>query len=128
MTEPRTITLAGQQIDVPALPLRLNMIAYPLCRGLTNGGLLQRIAEAAGAVDCTAEEMADLAELAFIGAKAADPALEREAFDEWPITPPELLDAFFGIRYQTGGWVAATLGEEGPGDMGEARGAKKPRK
>jgi hypothetical protein len=125
MTEPRTITLGGREIDVPALPLRLNMQAYPLCRKLSNDGLLERVAAAKGAVDCTADEMADLAELAFLAAKAADPALERDAFDEMPITPPELLDSFFSIRYQTGGWVATTPEEE-PDPAGEAPGADQP--
>jgi hypothetical protein len=126
MTEPRTIVLAGQSLSVPALPLRLNKIAYPLCRKLTNDGLLERIIEAKGVLDCSAEEMEDLAELAFIAAKAADPTVEREAFDERPVTPPELLDVFLNIRYQTGGWTAAP--QEGQPAPGEARGAKKPRK
>lgn len=127
MTETRPIVLAGSTLDVPALPLRLNMRAYPLCRKLTNDDFLQRIADAKGVLVCTEEEMADLAELAFLAAKAANPALEREAFDGWAVTPPELLDAFFVIRWQTGGWIPAPIAsaapQEGEEEPGEAQGA-----
>lgn len=127
MKDTRTITLAGQPIEVPMLPLRLNMTAYPLCRKLSEAFTPERIVAAKGVLDCTEEEMADLAELAFIGARAADPALDRAAFDEWAVTPPELLDAFFPLRYQTGGWIAPTPEQiaamEGEQQPGEAMGA-----
>jgi hypothetical protein len=128
MTDPHSVTLGGRIFDVPPLPLRLNMRAYPLCRTLSGGTLLERIANSGGSLDCTEEEMAELAELAFIGAKAADPDLDRATFDELPILPAELINSFFALRYQTGGWVPVSA-QEGIDDAGEAEGErKKPRK
>lgn len=130
MIQPRTITLADREIDVPALPLRINRIAYPLCRKINNNGFPERyLAAAAADVVCEVsnEEFADLAEVAFLAAQAADRTLDRETFDEWPISPPELLNAYFPIRIQTGGWIAGSA-EEAHTEPGEAKGAKKPRK
>lgn len=124
MTDTRPITLAGKVLEIPPLPLRVNMRAYPLCQKLTNEDFLKRIAAARGVLVCSEEEMTELAELAFLAANAAEPTLEREDFDSWAVTPPELLDAFFTIRYQTGGWIAAPVGSaapgEGPDEPGEA--------
>lgn len=130
MTETRTITLAGRAIEVPPLPLRINMIAYPICRKLTNAEFVERYIAAARAkslIEVTTEEMADLAEIAFCGAQAADRSLARDAFDEWSISPSELIDAFFPVRLQTQGWVAGEP-QEGQSEPGEAEGAKKPLK
>jgi hypothetical protein len=126
MTDTRRIKLGGQAFDVPALPLRLNMKAYPLCRKLGAAGLIERIAASGGQLDCTADEMVDLVELTFLGVTAADPTVKRETFDELTVTPPELLDAFLVLRYQTGGWVP--MPAEGEHGAGEAPGAKKPPK
>lgn len=127
MSDTRTITLAGQPIEVPMLPLRLNMKAYPLCQRYNTKEFWERVKEAKGSLQCSEEEMADLAELAFIAAKAADPTLERDAFDGWAITPPELLDCFFHVRYQTGGWTELTPEQaaalEASDEPGEAQGA-----
>jgi hypothetical protein len=129
MTKSRTITLAGSPLEVPMLPIRFNKIAYPLCRKLHNSGFMDRIIEGQGQVDCSAEEMDDLIEIAFAGACAALPQTTREEFDNWPITPPELVDAFFLIRYQTGAWIAPpsldnlTNQEEAETQPGEAQGA-----
>lgn len=111
------------------LPIRLNRIAYPLCRKLHNDGFMDRIIEGKGKVDCSSEEMDDLIEIAFVAAQAANPRITREEFDNWPITPPELIDAFYLIRYQTGAWVevlssASPDGREVEDDRGEALGAE----
>jgi hypothetical protein len=128
MTDTRPVTLGGRTFGVPPLPLRLNKLAYPLCRKLSGAGLIERIATSGGALDCTEDEMIDLAELAFLGAQAADKDIDRAAFEELPIKPTELLDAFFALRYQTGGWVVIAP-KEGEDDAGEAKGAaKKPQK
>lgn len=127
----RTVILAGSPFEVPMLPIRLNKIAYPICRRLHNGDLLERIINGKGQVDCSEEEMNDLTELAFIAASAAQPRTTREEFDNWPITPPELVDAYFLIRYQTGAWIAppegvipeTQEGEQGT-ELGEAKGAE----
>jgi len=121
MSDTRTITLGGTGFAVPALPFRINRQAYPLCRKLTAANLIERALAANGALDCSADEMDDLGELAFLAASAADKALTRAAFDELPIAPPQLLDAFFAIRYQTGAWVAQEAGAEP--EAGEILGA-----
>lgn len=122
MSETRTITLGGATFAVPPLPLRINRVAYPICRRLTTAQLIERCVAIKGALDCTPEEMADVAELAFLAASAADKTLTREVFDDLPVTPPELLDAFFAIRYQTGAWVAVADADAG-NEPGEAAGA-----
>lgn len=129
MTEPKTIILAGEPRSVPALPLRLTVKAYPLCKKLANNGYAERYVDAVksgGTIEVSDEELADLAEIAFYGASAADPSLTREAFDDLPVTPPELIDCYFPIRLQTGGWIASdptASPEEGQEVPGEAQGA-----
>lgn len=122
----RTITLAGTGFEVPMLPIRLNMIAYPLCRKLHNEGFLDRVIEGKGQINCSEEEMRDLVEIAFVAAQAANPRIVREEFDNWPITPPELVDAFFLVRYQTGAWIATDVAEQEEGEPGEAPGVETP--
>lgn len=127
MADTRTMIIAGSPFEVPMLPIRLNKIAYPICRKLSNAGFLNRIVEGKGQVDCSTEEMDDLTELAFVAVSSANPRITREEFDNWPITPPELVDVFFLIRYQTGGWIAldpnaGTQVEET--EPGEAQGAE----
>ena len=115
MPKTREITLGGKVFAVPPLPIRLNKVAYPLCLRLVKSkpatddepavpSLFDRIVNYEGKLECSAAEMDDLADLAYLAASAADPTLTRAAFDEMPVTPPELGDALFDIRYQTGGW------------------------
>ena len=123
----RTIVLAGTKFEVPLLPIRINRIAYPLCRKLHNAGLIDRIIAGKGQVECSPEEMDDLVEIAFIGVQAANSRITREEFDNWPISPPELADAFFIIRYQTGAWIALDSSEprnDEDLEPGEAEGAE----
>ena len=124
MSETRDITLGGQTFAVPPLPLRVNRVVYPLCRKLTGAGLIERMIEGGGSLDCTEEEMADLVELAFLAASASATPIDRDALDDLPVTPPELLDAFLKVRYQTGAWVPG----EAAAEPGEAQGGKRPRK
>lgn len=127
MPKTRTITLAGSEFAVPLLPIRLNKVAYPICRKLHNGGFLDRVIEGRGQVDCSAEEMEDLADLCFTAVQAAEPRITREEFDGWPISPPELVDAYIIIRYQTGAWIAPDeleTGDEEAPPTGEAQGAE----
>lgn len=128
MTDPKTLILAGQTFVIPGLlPIRINRDVYPICRKLNNDGLIERSIQAMGALECTPEEYADLARIAFLTVKWVRPDLTREAFDDWPITPPELLDTYFTIRVLTGGWVenVAKPKDEAPG---EAKRARAPRK
>jgi hypothetical protein len=127
MTENRTVTVAGRKYSVPPLPFRVNREVYPICRKLNNGGLVERAIQAMGALDCTMEEMDDLAQVTFLSVRSVDPDLTREEFDGLAFTPPELIDAYFVIRALTGGWVdlpPATT--EAP--SGEAKGSPAPRK
>ena len=101
---PLDISLGGRIFSVPPLPLRFNREVYPRCAELTSAGLLDRMDEA-GNIGLTANDIDDIGEIAFWGASAADPTLTREAFDELPISPAELVDSFIVIRVQTGGWV-----------------------
>lgn len=125
MTETRDITLGGRTFAVPRLVHRINRLAYPICRELTNAGLIDRAVRCGGALDVTTQEMDRLAELAYLACQAADPTLKPNDFDDMVIDPPELLDAFFAIRYQTGGWRPVEKGEPQPG---EGEGAIEPPK
>lgn len=118
MTEPRALDMGGRTFTVPALPLRVTMAVYPIIRSLSGDedGLIVR-AKKNGSLEVDAEEMAQVVEVAFLCARAADPSLTREDFEALPITPPELLDAFLVARYQTGAWIAPTPGgEDTPGE------------
>lgn len=123
MTETRDMKLGGRTFAVPALPLETTMVVYPLCRKLATGGLVDRAQRSGGVLDVSKEEMSEVVEVAFLCAQAADPALSREAFLALPVTPPELLDAFFVARYQTGAWLAP---EDAP--SGEGKGEASPLK
>lgn len=109
---PRNIILGSRTFAVPVLPHRYNRVVYPLCRDLSGNSadadtFVDRIIQGRGSVDIVRDEEWDkLAEIAFQAASAADKELTREAFDELPIKPQDLIDAFFAIRYQTGVWLA----------------------
>lgn len=127
MTTNRVITLAGQTFSVPPLPFRVNREVYPLCRKLNNDGLIERAIQAEGVLDCTIEEMDDLAMIAFLAIGVSGADLTRDEFDVLPITPPELINAYFEIRIQTGGWVANPARTAEP-EPGKAKGKPAPRK
>ena len=121
MTDTRTIVLGDRSFDVPPLPLRICREVYPLCRELSTGDFIQRWLDANGSIlAVTDDEMVMLEKIAFGGARAADPTLTQEQFDEMPVTPVQLLDAFVPIRAQTGVWVAPAQSDDQPG---EAKGA-----
>lgn len=125
MSITRTITLAGQPYAIPPLPLRINRVVYPIVRGLSampadgsSDSFLERMTASNGALDViTDAEWDDLIEIAFQAASAATTGLTREAFNDMPILPGELLDAFFPIRLQTGAWLASTPDTDQPGDI-----------
>ncbi len=132
--EARQVDLGGRSFAVPALPLRANRVIYPLCRDLSANAadadsFIGRLAASNGAPDAVTDaELDKLIKIAYEAACAADPFMTLDQFEELPITPPELLNAFFAIRLQTGGWLlpesnsagAAAEGEVAPG---EAQGA-----
>jgi len=115
MSNARTITLAGREFAVPPLPIRINRQVYPIVRELSAvptdeaaDCFLRRLANSQGSIDAVTDaEWSQLIEMAFLAATAADQAMTREQFDALPITPPELLAAFFPVRLQTGAWVAS---------------------
>jgi hypothetical protein len=108
----RQVELGGRTFAVPVLPLRANRVIYPLCRDLSanasaEDSFIGRLAASNGAPDAVTDaEFDKLIEIAYEAACAADPLMTLDQFEEMPITPPELLNAFFLIRLQTGGWVA----------------------
>lgn len=120
ITQPKDMVLGDRTFSVPALPLGINLTAYPLCRDLTNSGLLERSIAENGALVCTADEMRQLADLAFLAAMAAEPGLSRAEFDALPVAPHQLLAAFQVIRFQTGAWVSVSAED---GALGEDQGA-----
>ncbi len=126
MTDTRDIVLGGRTFEVPRLPLGVNIKAYPLLRKVNNNGLFERWHAPDGGP--TEEDMADIALVGFLCAKAADPALTREEFDALPIAPHELFDTLIVARFQSGAWVEATPSAADGEDAGEAPGEPKPRK
>jgi hypothetical protein len=94
---------------VPPLPIRINRVVYPICRKLVMDDLLKRCIDASGELVATSEELDQLIQIAFLAASAADSTVTQEQFDQLAITPPQLLDAFFILRYQTGAWVEAQI-------------------
>lgn len=119
----RDIVLGDRTFSVPPLPIRINRVVYPICRKLVMDDLLKRCIDAGGELVATSEELDQLIQIAFLAASAADSTVTQEQFDQLAITPPQLLDAFFLLRYQTGAWVevpsaSAPLapGEDVPGE------------
>lgn len=139
MTEARDIVLGDRTFAVPVLPLRHNRIIYPLCRDLSvihgeddTESFMGRLVSANGTPDAVRDdEWPKLEKIALQAAMAADPAFTQEDFDNLPVTMPQLIDAFFVVRMQTGAWVSRLPGgeasaEEAPAS-GEAEGAASPR-
>lgn len=115
MTESRSIVLGTTTFVVPPLPIRYNRVVYPLCRDLSADAINEdesffaRLQRANGTPALvTDDEWAKLEQISFQAACAADKAMTRETFDDLPITPPQLIDAFFKIRLQTGVWIEPT--------------------
>lgn len=111
MTTTRDIVLGETTFAVPVLPIRHNRIVYPLCRDLSADGddsFFARLVMKNGTPDAVRDdEWPKLIDIAFHAANAADKNLTREVFDEMPITPPQLVDALFVVRVQTGAWMAS---------------------
>jgi len=100
---PLDIILAGHTFTVPPLIIRWNRNAYPICAQLIAAGLFDRMSEK-GTLSLTGADLDQLAELAFVGVQASGSSLSRENFDDLPISPGELFDAFLVIATQTGAW------------------------
>jgi len=126
MTETRDMKLGGRTFAVPALPIRINIKAYPLLRRLSNGGFVDDWFDAKSAI--ADEDMAALADVLFLCAVAADPALAREDFDALAASPGELMDALLVARFQSGGWLPAKEEDDDGVAEGEGQGAPKPPK
>jgi hypothetical protein len=119
VTDTETINLGGVAFKVPRLPLGVNMKAYPLCRELTEAGIVERVTTNGGRIDYDEKEMAKLVDLCAMALSVAEPQYDRAGLESLPATPTELFDAFFLIRYQTGGWTRVPAGEP----VGEVQGA-----
>lgn len=111
-----TIEIGDSTYNVPRLPFKVSRTVYPLCQRLSNAELPMRLVLPKEPLSLTDEEMDDLGKIAFLACKAADPGLTQEAFDNMPITPPQLFDAFFAIRKACGGWRTQAEGQEPQGE------------
>lgn len=105
----RDIVLGDRTFAVPVLSIRHNRIIYPLCRDLSESEgddtFFARLIAKTGTPDAVRDdEWPKLEKIAFHAACAADKDMTQDAFDDMPITPPQLIDAFFVIRIQTGAW------------------------
>jgi hypothetical protein len=137
-TDIRIVTLAGREFPVPPLPLRAAQVVYPLCRKLSfaanpadpeGRSFVDRFVTSGGALDCIGDDFADLLDVIFHAINAGGAGLSRDEFEALPAKPLELTDAFFAIRYQTGGWVEmpATPASPSGDETGEPKRAPRPR-
>jgi len=125
------IQLGDRTFAVPRLPFKYGREIYPICQKLSNDGFPERIMGKFEGdtfvppppLQVTDEEMMQLGRIAFMACQAADPELNSSAFEEMPITPPQLFDAFFAIRKACGGWRSRAEGKE---PTGEAKGMVEP--
>lgn len=145
MTDTRDIVLGDRTFAVPALPLRHNRVIYPLCRDLSvikegdGETFIARLVKAGGTPDAVRDdEWPKLEKIALHGAMAAEKTFTPAEFDDLAVTMPQLIDAFFIVRMQTGVWVqsAALAGDDDldagvialeEGASGEGQGAISPR-
>jgi len=137
MSDTRPIVLGSKVFDIPQLPFRIFIDAYPICQKLCEesideGGIdmcvdarIKRALKGSTGIRLSRDELVDLGEVAFLACTAADPAFTRADFDNLPITPWILSLAFLTIKLQTGAWSVATDDQEQPG-AGEAQGADAP--
>lgn len=117
------IELGDNVYTVPRLPFKFSMKVYPICQRLSNAGMAERIVMPKEPLALTDSEVDDLGALAFLLCSAAETNMTKEAFDEIPITPPQLFDAFFAARKACGGWRSRTEGQE---PSGETLGTEEP--
>ena len=126
MADTKTMSLGDRTFEIPALPLGVCRVVYPVCRKLSlKGALVDRVVSVGLLEAMTDGDMDDLANIDFACAQLADPTFTREEFDQLPVTPIQLFDAFYYvIRYQTGMWIPITPDAEQP--AGEAPGEAAP--
>lgn len=110
-----TLSAGDRTFVVPRLPLRVTRAVYPVCQRLTNSGLPLRLTKQDVQLEITETEAEELSTIMFLACQAAAPDLTKEQFDEMPISPSQLYDAFFAIRYACGGWTLKPVVEE-PGE------------
>ncbi|MDE1914744.1 MAG: hypothetical protein KGJ57_17405 [Sphingomonadales bacterium] len=132
MTNPRDIVLGGKTFSVPPLPLRISKVASPLLRRLSRptdpgkpeSSFAARVLAANGSVLAVEDaENADLIEIAWLAASAADRTLTRDQFEDLPITGMDLINAFFAMRWQSGEWIAPEDAKGESPAQGEAQAA-----
>ena len=125
-----TIILGEREFTVPRLPLKVTRVVYPICQRLTNAELTKRIWNAREEpLQTTDEEMDDLCKITLLACQVADPSFTKEEFEDLPVEPGQLYDAFLAIRFACGGWatVKVTEGQDQPGEE-PAAARKKPKK
>ena len=118
------IELGDRTFTVPRLPFKYSRKIYPICQKLSNDGLPERIVgtvkdgayEPPPPLQITDDEINQLSTIALLACQAADPEFTEAAFDEMPITPPQLYDAFFALRKACGGWRSRPEDQETSGE------------
>lgn len=121
------IELGERSFKVGRLPFKISRVVYPICQKLTNDGFAERIYGKfeGGAftppppLQVTDEEMDQLAKVALLTCQTADPNLTEEAFNDMPIAPFQLYDAFFTVRKACGGWRSNVEGKKESGEATE---------
>jgi len=124
------VKLGDRTFKAPRLPFRISRVVYPLCQKLTNAKLTERIYGTfensvfvpPPPLEVTDEEMEQLAKVALLTCQAADQTLTEAEFNDMPITPAQLFDAFIEARKACGGWRAS----EGKNESGEVMGTDEP--
>jgi hypothetical protein len=108
------VTLGGRSWPVPPLAVRQNRVIDPLILSLLPTFAALDAEQAA--LRLQAKEYDALLLIAYTALTRAHPQLTREAFDEMPITLPELIGAFETIARQTGLFVKREATEGTPGE------------
>lgn len=117
------IELGDNTYAVPRLPFKYSMRVYPICQRLSNADLAERILVQSEPLQLIDSEIDDLGVVAFLLCCAANSEMTQAAFDNMPITPPQLFDAFFAARKACGGWRTLAEGQE---PSGESLGTEEP--
>lgn len=101
----RKLRLGGQELQIPDLPLRMNLKVYPLVVRLIEGGFLNRLFASTDSINLTPDDFAGLVELAGYAVEAGGGTMTPEQLQDEVISVPDLCKCFLVMRLATGAWV-----------------------
>ena len=101
---PRSLRLGDLDLMIPPLPLRLNVKAYPIVVQLMQAGFVDRLVGSGDSVIVTGEDFEALVQLAGLATEAAGLSID---ITDQAVPLPDLIEAFFVMRLQTGAWESA---------------------